>query len=232
VRLELVRWSAVPSADQVGSRPPTVFVGSCSVQIQAYFGVPATSRNPLIATLVVLTCAFALGQSQAQAQVKPFKMTGGGDAPDGISLILGAAEPHNATGNATELGNYSGEGMFQLLNFTSELTADFSSAPYFVFTAANGDELTVTYGDVNNGAAEPGEVTLYPQSDGGFIAVFVAEFNPVPDRCTGRFAKLTGGSFIVVATSDEFYIPEGSTNTTPFTYTWEGSGSLVFGKGK
>jgi hypothetical protein len=108
------------------------------------------------------------------------------------------------------------------------LTAEFSSAPDFVFTAANGDELATTYGDVSNGAKQPGQVTLYPQTDGSFIAVFVAEFNPIPALCTGRFAKLTGGSFIMVATSDPFFIIGDW--TTPFNYTWEGSGTLTYGK--
>jgi hypothetical protein len=65
------------------------------------------------------------------------------------------------------------------------LTANFSSAPDFVFTAANGDKLAMTYGDVDNGAKLPGVVTLRPVGDGSVTAVFVAEFNPVPAKCTG-----------------------------------------------
>ena len=75
-----------------------------------------------------------------------------------------------------------------------------------------------------------GEVTLYPVGDGSFIAVFVAEFNPVPAKCTGRFAKVTDGSFIMVATSEPFFLL--ATTTTPFAYSWEGEGTLTFRKGK
>jgi hypothetical protein len=61
----------------------------------------------------------------------------------------------------------------------------------------------------------------------GWRAVFVAEFNPEPAKCTGRFANITGGSWIMVAVSDPFFIT--GTSTTPFNYRWEGQGQLVFG---
>lgn len=186
-------------------------------------------RNPRFATLAVCTLALAFAQNQAQAQVKPFKIIGGGLAPEGIALIPGTPAPHWAVGTATELGKYHGEGFFQILDYTSATTAEFSSAPDFVFTAANGDELAITYGVVGNGAKEPGEVTLYPVGDGSFFAVFVAEFNPVPSKCTGRFAKVTGGSFIMVAISEPFFL-QGAT-TTPFAYSWAGDGTLTFSKG-
>jgi hypothetical protein len=190
-----------------------------------------TSRLSSVAVaLAALAAIITLTPSQAEAQVKPFKITGGGLVPGGISLIPGVPAYHNATGVATELGAYSGEGWFTLLGFTGPLTAEFSSAPDFVFTAANGDQLAFTYGDVGNGAGEPGEVTLYPVGDGSFIAVFVAEFNPVQEKSTGRFAKVTGGSFIMVATSEPFFLL--GTETTPFAYSWQGSGTLTFKKGK
>jgi hypothetical protein len=113
------------------------------------------------------------------------------------------------------LGRYQGAGMFQILRFTGPLTAEFSSAPDFVFTAANGDKLAVTYGVVANGAAQAGQVTLTPNADGSFTAVFVAEFNPEPAKCTGRFAKITGGSWIMVAVSDPFFI-----TVTGAFYSW------------
>ena len=172
----------------------------------------------------------SLGQTQADAQVKPFKITGVGYAPDGINLTPGTPGPHWAIGTATELGSYYGAGFFQLLEYTSLTTAEFSSAPDFVFTAANGDKLAVTYGVVSNGATEPGQLTLHPHSDGSFTAVFVAEFNPIPAQCTGRFAKITGGSFLMTAVSEPFFFLE--TTTTPFVYAWAGEGSLTFGNGK
>jgi hypothetical protein len=187
-------------------------------------------HKPRIASLLAFALALAFSQGPAQAQVvRPFKVTGGGFVPDGISLIPGESAFHNATGQATELGRYSGEGFFTLLGFTSQLTADFSSAPDFFFIAANGDAMIVTYVDVYNCTRKSGEVTLHPLSDGSFIAVFVAEFNPVPSKCTGRFAKVTGGSFLMVALSEPFFLLE--TSTTPFAYSWQGSGSLAFKQG-
>jgi hypothetical protein len=184
-------------------------------------------RPTVIVPLIALTASVALTSSRAEAQVKPLKITGGGYAPDGISLIPHTPAPHSATGNATELGNYTGEGWFQILDYTGPATAEFSSAPNFVFVAANGDHLAMTYGDTSNGAAEPGQVTLVPNSDGSLTAIFVAEFNPDLPNCTGRFAKLTGGSLIMLAVSDPFFIDGFS--TTPFNYTWSGSGTLTFG---
>jgi hypothetical protein len=182
-----------------------------------------------VSTLAICALALVLGQNRAEAQVKPFKISGGGLAPDGIALVPGTPAPHSAAGNATELGNYQGEGFFQILNYTSLTTAKFSSGPDFIFTAANGDLLAMTYGVVANGAAHPGDVTLCPNSDNSFTAIFVAEFNPLLAKCTGRFAKLTGGSFIMVAVSEPFFIL-GAT-TTPFMYFWAGEGTLTFGKG-
>jgi hypothetical protein len=182
----------------------------------------------LIVPLIALAASLAVGSSPAEAQVKPLKITGGGPAPDGISLIPNTAAPHSATGNATELGHYIGDGFFQILDFTGLLTAEFSSAPNFVFVAANGDHLAMTYGVTSNGAKQPGQVTLVPNSDGSLTAYFVAEFNPDLPNCTGRFAKLTGGSLIMYAVSDPFIIL--GTSTTPFNYTWSGSGTLTYGK--
>jgi hypothetical protein len=181
-----------------------------------------------IVPLIALVASLALTSSRAEAQVKPLKISGGGPAPEGIALIPFTPAPHSASGNATELGNYTGSGWFQILDYTSMFTAEFSSAPNFVFVAANGDHLAMTYGDVNNGASQPGQVTLMPNSDGSFTAVFIAEFNPDRPNCTGRFAKLMGGSLIMIAVSDPFFIL-GPT-TTPFNYTWSGSGTLTYGK--
>src|SRR5207302_2245250 len=116
----------------------------------------------------------------------------------------GTSAPHFAVGEATELGKYYGEGAVRLDRFTGPATAQFSSAIPFVFTAANGDQLAFTYGDTDNGAKQPGEVTLFPLAGGTVRAVFVAEFNPVISMCTGRFSKVTGGSFIMVAVTEPF----------------------------
>jgi hypothetical protein len=191
------------------------------------------SRKPCIVSLFAFALVLAFSQGPAQAQVaRPFKIDGGGPVPAGLSLVPGVTAFHYATGHATELDEYSCVGMFTLLPLAppAGATATFSSAPYCFFIAADGDVLACTYGDVNNGADKPGVVTLTPASGGRFTAVFIAEFNPVPALCTGRFAKVTGGSFLMVAKSAPFSIV--GTQTTPFAYTWEGKGSLEFSKGK
>ena len=187
--------------------------------------------NSWLKTAVVSLVAMAATLSlacQAEAQVKPFKVVGGGIASNGLPLTTLTPAPHWAVGQATELGRYYGEGHFQLLNFTGPLTANFSSAPDFVFTAANGDNLAFTYGDTANGAAQAGDVTLIPQADGKIVAVFVAEFNPLLSKCTGRFTKVVGGSFIMVAVTEPFVL--GATD--PVAYEWSGDGTIEFRKGK
>jgi hypothetical protein len=185
-------------------------------------------RAAQLSALIALAASLALAPSRAEAQVKPLKISGGGYAPDGLSLAPFTPAPHTATGNATELGKYTGEGWFQILDYTTLLTGHFSSAPNFVFVAANGDQLAMTYGVTSNGAKQPGQFTLVPNSDGSLTAYFVAEFNPDLANCTGRFAKLTGGSLIMYAVSDPFFVL-GPT-TTPFNYTWSGTGTLTYGK--
>lgn len=180
-----------------------------------------------LASLVTVAASLALSPS-AEAQVKPFKITGGGIASQGIPVVPGTPAPHWATGHATELGNYYGEGQFQLLAFTGPATATFSSASDFVFVAANGDKLAFTYGDPANGAIQPGQVELSYVGDGQFVAVFVAEFNSVVAKCTGRFANVIGGSFIMVATTEPFVL--GATD--PVGYTWEGDGRIEFKAGE
>jgi len=192
------------------------------------------SHKARTVVLFAFALLLALSQGLVQAQVvKPFKISGGGPSPAGISLIPGVTAFHYATGHATDLDEYSCVGMFTLLPLAPPppgANAWFSSAPYCFFTAKDGDVLACTYGDVNNGAAEPGKVKLSPTEDGRLTAVFVAEFNPVPALCTGRFAKVTAGSWIMTAKSSPFSVV--GTQTTPFTYTWEGEGALEFRNGK
>ena len=185
------------------------------------------SHKPRIFSLFAFALVLAFSQGSAQAQVvKPFEISGGGPAPQGIFLTPGTPGIHYATGHATELDRYSCVGMFQLLGPNT-----FSSAPYCIFIAEDGDVLACTYGDVTNGATGPGMITLTPRPDGiTFTARFVAEFNPVPALCTGRFAKVTGGSFIMIATSRPFSL--SGTQTSPFVYSWQGDGSLTFKQGR
>ncbi len=137
---------------------------------------------PLAALAVVLTLA-----CNAQAQVKPFFVTGGGPAPDGLS-IFGADSPHSATGNATLLGKYSGNGVANVLSFDpTTLSGTFEG--YFTFVAANGDKLAMTYGNPDNGAEQVGTFQLFNAGGGNVVAVFLAEFNPIPSKCTGRLRE-------------------------------------------
>lgn len=183
-------------------------------------------RNRLIVALSL--CTLALASSRAEAQVKPFKITGEGLVPYGIPITPLTPGFHWAVGQATELGRYYGEGLYNLLAFTGPTSGVFSSASPFVFTAANGDQLAFTYGDVDNGAEEPGQVELFPADNGRFVAVWVAEFNPVIGRCTGRFSKVVGGSFVMVAVSQPFVLG----GIDPVGYSWSGEGSIEFRKGR
>jgi hypothetical protein len=170
---------------------------------------------------------------QSAPHVIPFKVNGGGTAPQGLPVFPGGTAPHNATGRATLLGNYTSEGVFQLLQFTSPTTGTFQSAAPCVFTAANGDKLAFQYGRTDAGAKSPGTFTLYPAGDGKVIAVFVAEFTPDPAASTGRFTEVTGGSFTMVATSQPFVpTPNAQGFTAPFAYTWVGEGQLEISEGK
>jgi hypothetical protein len=188
------------------------------------FVFPSTSAARLTATLVALTLAC----QTASAQVVPFKVTGGGPAPDGLS-ILGADSPHSATGNATQLGKYSGNGIANVLSF-DPLSGSGTFEGTFTFVAANGDKLAFTYGDPGNGAAQVGEFQLFPAGAGMVYAVFIAEFNPIPAQCTGRFKGVIAGSFIMVATTEPFALEVDEDGfTPPFDYTWEGQGWIKFG---
>jgi hypothetical protein len=183
------------------------------------------TRNRWVGALAALV-VLAVG-STTQAQTKPFKVTGAGIV-DYVPVTPGVPVFHWAVGEATDLGRYYGEGKVQLDEFTGPTTADFSSAVPFVFTAANGDKLAFTYGDTENGAAQAGHVELVPVEGGEFVAVWLAEFNPVPSLSTGRFAKVVGGSFTMLAITEPFVL--GATD--PVAYSWSGKGTLTFAKKK
>ena len=102
-----------------------------------------------------------------------------------------------------------------------------------MFVAANGDELKFDYHasatpDIDGTGKFVGEFVDGPGSD--IIATFVQEFTPslVPGDNTGRFAKVTGGSFIMITTSEPVRAPYFG---VPFAYTWEGEGTLEFEEG-
>ena len=168
-----------------------------------------------------------LAAKKTDTQVLPFKISGGGTVPLGLPVFAGGTAPHNATGTATHLGKYTGEGVFELLSIDfATFTGTFRGT--FEFVAANGDRLAFNYG-----ANNPGTFTLNPTATGEVVAVFVAEFTPDAAHSTGRFAKVTGGSFTMTATSEPFVpVPNAQGFTPPFAYTWVGDGTLEFAKGK
>jgi hypothetical protein len=165
------------------------------------------------------------GDENQDTHVVPFQINGGGPAPQGLPLFIGGTAIHSATGTGTLLGNYTGDGLFTLDSFTSPTTGTFHGA--FTFVAANGDRLATTYG-----AVTPGHFTVIPASDGKVVVQFVAVFTPVPEESTGRFADITGGGWIMVATSEPFDpTPSAQGYTMPFHYSWQGFGFLQFGHG-
>jgi hypothetical protein len=122
--------------------------------------------------------------------VVPFKVTGGGPAPDGLPLLPFESAPHQATGTATRLGRYTGDGTFTLGSLTitpitGQVTGTFQGT--FVFVAANGDRLATTYGDGFTGI-----FTGQLSADGTAVedVTFDAIFTPDPVNSTGRFANV------------------------------------------
>src|SRR5262249_16467973 len=125
--------------------------------------------------------AAASASQNADSRVVPFKITGGGYAPQGLPEFPGGTVTHTATGNATQLGKYSGNGLFQLLSLDlATLTGTFEGS--FTFVAANADKLVMNYGA---NPSNPGQFALLPAGNGQFYAVFVAEFTPDPAQSTG-----------------------------------------------
>jgi hypothetical protein len=101
----------------------------------------------------------------------------------------------------------------------------------------NGDELATTYGDTDNGAAEIGIFNVIPvdivDQDVIVVVQFIAEFNPDVEQCTGRFVKVIGGSFLMIAITEPFPLQVNDDGFTPaFDYSWEGEGFLEFRTGK
>jgi hypothetical protein len=187
-------------------------------------------RSRSILMLIACIITLALAQPQAQAQVKPFKISGAGIAPTGLPLPGEPPRDHWAVGNATELGKYSGAGQVQTdtANFNADgtVTGEFGSPVPFVFTAANGDKLACYYGRTEFGATTPGTFTLVPVPELGpfwYVAYFVAEFVPYDPMCTGRF-KNVGGGWVMYATTDPFFLFASD----PVPYSWEGRGSLDY----
>jgi hypothetical protein len=190
-------------------------------------------NNVRIFAGVIVLALLTLACHEAQAQVKPFKISGGGVAPDGLPLPGQPARSHWSVGNATHLGKYAGDGTVKTdsADFdpsTGKIIGEFGSGSPYIFTAANGDELVCYYGRTEKGADVPGtfELTIVgflPDSTPIVEALFIAEFVPQPEQSTGKFAGVTG-SWIMYAWTEPFVL--GSSD--PIVYSWEGTGSLTF----
>lgn len=187
--------------------------------------------------VIHLAAAFAvlvLLSHSADAQLKPFKISGAGVGPIGLALPGQPARPHWIVGNATHLGRHYGEGSFQadvnnlVFHGDGRITGEFGSGSPFVFTGADGDILSCQYGRTAFGASTPGTFEMVPTGDPGmYVAYFIAEFVPVSADCTGKFAGVTG-SWVMYAVTEPFLL--GSDD--PLYYSWEGDGALNFKKGK
>ena len=162
-------------------------------------------------------------------KARPFKITGGGPAAEGLPLKEGTTATYSASGTATGLGKYTGEGTFTLgslvFDETGELSGTFQGA--FVFTAANGDQLAVTYGD-GSSATFRGQLS----ADGTSIASieFDAIFSPDPEHSSGRFKQVVGGGWRMIAKADSIAFTSNPNFSAPFDLTWSGAGTLEHAK--
>jgi hypothetical protein len=217
--------------------------GVCSVRAPAagHFSLSADhleifsmTRLHLVSIIAINTFALALTVGTAEAQVKPFKISGSGVGPLGLPLPGQDPRPHWIIGEATDLGRHYGEGTVQTDSAefdpaTGKIVGEFGSGDPFVFTAANGDQLVCYYGRTDKGAAQPGsfELTIVDVTDTGAFVVnakWIAEFVPQPGLCTGRFAGVTG-SWVMYAKTDKPFLLG---TDDPVFYSWVGSGQLTF----
>jgi hypothetical protein len=190
------------------------------------------SRRVLAVALVVIFGLATFASAGKKTSVtKPFKVKGGGVAPEGLRPP-GEVTTHLIDGTATHLGHHTGEGSFDIFSLAptspSTLEGTFGSHDTCVFEAANGDELVCYYGRTDNGAAEVGTFTinvLDVTPEGPLVeALFIAEFVVQPES-TGRFAGASG-SWIMYAQTEPFVL--GSSD--PVAYTWEGVGTITLRK--
>lgn len=197
------------------------------------FRTVATLRS--LVRLTALAGILTLVCQPANAQYRPFFVAGSGSTPIGVSLS-GDDSPHNASGFGFPTGPYTGDqGNFKSLSFDPEtLSGTFKGS--FVFVDFFGDELFCTYGDPCNkgddpcnGAKQNGTYQLYDAGDGKVFAVFLAEFNPDPEKSTGRFKRAVEGSLIMLAISEPFpFVVDEKGFSPPWDYTWFGKGWLRF----
>jgi hypothetical protein len=191
-------------------------------------------RFALAAPMAALASLLFLAGSPAHAQVpRPFRIIGAGVGPEGLPLPGEAPRPHWAIGEATQLGSYYGEGTVATDSAafdpaTGHIKGTFGSGSPFTFFGGHGDRLVCQYGRTAYGASQPGTVDLTilgstPDGQPIVQALWIAEFVPQPDLCTGKFAGVTG-NWIMVAHSAPFVL--GSDD--PAFYWWQGEGTLIY----
>lgn len=211
---------------------PEVFIQNAVIKTATPRKGKHTMNNVRIVAVAMVVAVLTLACHEAQAQVKPFKISGGGVGPQGLPLPGQAPREHWSVGNATHLGKYAGDGTVKTdsAEFQSNgtITGEFGSGSPYVFTGANGDKLVCDYGRTANGATQPGTfvLTILDVLPGGYLVVeaqFLAQFIPQPELCTGKFAGVTGG-WTMFAWTEPFVL--GSTD--PVVYSWEGEGQLNF----
>jgi hypothetical protein len=190
-------------------------------------------RSAAFFSLVAVTAA----TGPALARDQPFKIQGGGVATEGLPPPPPApdSDPRmlTATGEATYLGRYQGEGTIQTFSLDGPtqgvFTGTFGSGSPFNFTAANDEDVLATrFGKTDIDSPETGYFTLTIvdfTSDGVPIVTghFVAQFDVLPDLSRGRFTGVTG-SWLMTVDSERFVL--GSDMPTGFQ--WEGAGTLHF----
>lgn len=163
-------------------------------------------------------------------KARPFRITGGGLAPMGLPLVPGVTSTFGSTGTATGLGKYTGEGTFTLgsleISATGAVSGTFQGT--FVFTAANRDQLAVTFGD-GFGGTFTGQLS----ADGTSVEYveFDAFFSPDPENSSGRFERVVSGGWRMIAKADSVSLVGGAPGfTAPFDYSWSGAGTLDYAK--
>jgi hypothetical protein len=190
---------------------------------------------------MVLVCLAVVANNQAEAQEKPFKIKGGGVLA--FFPPIGEEAPHTIDGQATHLGQHAGLGWVRPLRLAAPddprllpgniLAAEFNNSRPTILVAANGDELHYDYGR-GNGLFSPGIVQLFPDPDqpGKVFAVFIAEFTPILGASTGRFTKVVGGSFDMIAITESFALNDPDNPPVDIDYSWSGHGTIEFRSGR
>src|SRR5437868_2174793 len=123
-------------------------------------------RMALAPLAAVLAFSF-LGREAMQADVA-FKISGEGAGLTGLPLPGQPARSHQTVGHATHLGRYTADGTVQTDSATFDpsigpaggFVGEFGSGTPYVFTAADGSQLSTWYGRTDHGAQNPGTFTL------------------------------------------------------------------------